>query len=137
MDGGPPPLWATVLAAWGAAWSACWSWCWGLAAPPQVAQPPVFSSFGYCGEESGHCSCDEELRRIIGLQEEVRHLQAEVWALRCLLLAGLLLLGVVASGAGTLGFLAGACRRCRCGGRARPLEAGPALAVPEPRRGAR
>ena len=89
-----------------------------------MAQPPVFSSFGYCGEESGHCSCDEELRRIIGLQEEVRHLQAEVWALRCLLLAGLLLLGVVASGAGTLGFLAGACRRCRCGGRGRPLEAG-------------
>ena len=119
MDGGQPPLWATLLTGWGATWSACWSWGWSA---PAVAQPAPTSSFGYCEGETGRCSCDAELRRVIDLQEEVRHLQAEVWTLRCLLLAGLLLLGVVASGAGTLGFLVGACRRCRGARRERAPE---------------
>ena len=87
MDGGQPPPWATLLTAWGATWSACWSWGWGWSTP-QTAQPASFASFGHCEEETGRCSCDAELRKIIDLQEEVRHLQSEVWALRCLLLAG-------------------------------------------------
>ncbi|CAK0802975.1 unnamed protein product [Prorocentrum cordatum] len=64
------------------------------------------------GADGCHCSCDKELRHIIDLQ-------AEVWALRCLLLAGLLLLGCATSAAGLLGFLAGLCRRCGCGARGR------------------
>jgi len=113
MDGGAPPLWATLLTAWGATWSACWGWGWGAVAPLAARAAP-FASSGHCPEDSERGSCDWELRQIIDLQQEVGLLQSEVWALRCLLLAGLLLLGAVASGAGTLGFLVGACRRCRC-----------------------
>ncbi|CAK0825012.1 unnamed protein product, partial [Prorocentrum cordatum] len=104
MDGGAPPLWATLLTAWGATWSACWSWGWG-GVTTQAAHAAPFATSGHCQEDSERCSCDWELRKIIDLQQEVGLLQSEVWALRCLLLAGLLLLGAVASGAGTLGFL--------------------------------
>ncbi|CAK0884926.1 unnamed protein product, partial [Prorocentrum cordatum] len=122
MEGGPPSLWATLVAAWIANLGACWSWGWthASAVPVWVPPPPL----ACCAEEVCHCSCDKELRHIIDLQ-------AEVWALRCLLLAGLLLLGFATSTAGLLGFLASVCRRCGCGARGRAPGAGASAAAQE------
>ncbi|CAK0896962.1 unnamed protein product [Prorocentrum cordatum] len=111
MEGGPPSLLATLVTALSATLGACWSWgCWTQAPVAPLLVPPSSSSCG--AEEACHCSCDRELRRIIDLQ-------AEVWALRCLLLVGPLVLGLATPAAGALGFLTGACRRCRYGSRGR------------------
>ncbi|CAK0875323.1 unnamed protein product [Prorocentrum cordatum] len=122
MEGGPPSLWATLVTTWSATLGACWSWGWAQTPSVPAWVPPP--SLG-CGAEDGcHCSCDKELRHIMDLQ-------AEVWALRCLLLAGLLLLGFATSTAGLLGFLAGVCRRCGRGVRGRTPGERTAAAAPE------
>ncbi|CAK0869503.1 unnamed protein product [Prorocentrum cordatum] len=115
MKGGPPSLWATLVTAWSASLGACWFWGWTQAPWAPFVVPPSFSGCG--AEETCHCSCDQELRRTIDFQA----------ALRCLLLAGLLVLGLATPTAGALGFFAGACRRCRRGSPERA--AGPQILV--------